>query len=150
MTVHDTTSTKHFEPTGPAITCYGCGSRYAFLGSGHHGGQCPDCGSRAVSPAGDLQFAKSEDVTDESKADTGDRVIHVVATDETDRHFDWWVVTGGEEAMVVRVLVDDEPVPLLEATGSQVLPLQTLAVWIESHLEGATLRAYRAGVGHGA
>lgn len=89
-------------PTDPpdSLRCFDCGHRYAHLGYGVHPGQCPDCGSRGVSPAGTLRIS-------EDPFGVGATGVRFDAVDATGRTFSYWVaaLSDGVRAQLVRIRV---------------------------------------------
>ena len=82
-------------PTG--VRCYECGHEYAHLGTDVHPGRCPQCRSRAVSPAGRLEFT----VTVDASSMAAQPRATAVGTDETYRTF--LVELDGDERRDVAV-----------------------------------------------
>ncbi|MWV38516.1 hypothetical protein GRS80_01625 [Natrialba sp. INN-245] len=95
---------KHGTDTeSPRLRCYECGCQYGYLGSNPHPGRCPSCGSRCVSPAGELVVINVE----KWQNATGLSKIWVETIDERDRQFRFEIVAAGSEGKVVTVTVGD-------------------------------------------
>lgn len=105
--------------TSRPLSCYDCGHDYWFLGETAHRGQCPRCGSRLVSPAGDLRIVTSQPVD----PDEGDAELQLTGTDDSGRLFQYWFrVDDGNRTVCTRIdvcgsslepTVDDEWPPAL-------------------------------------
>ncbi|SEP02270.1 hypothetical protein SAMN04487948_1116 [Halogranum amylolyticum] len=85
--------------TGTSLSCYDCGHAYWYLGKGVHQGECPQCGSRLVTPAGDLRIVTSQ------SADTDDpAAVQLTGTDDSGRLFQYWFRTDTDhEAVCTRI-----------------------------------------------
>jgi hypothetical protein len=83
---------SHAESSWP-LSCYDCGHDYWFLGETAHRGQCPRCGSRLVTPAGDLRIVTSQPVD----TDEGDAALRLTGTDDSTRLFQYWFRADDED-----------------------------------------------------
>lgn len=80
--------------TGAPLSCYDCGHAYWYLGKGAHQGQCPQCDSRLVTPAGDLRIVTSQSTnTDDSAA------VQLTGTDDSGRLFQYWFRTDADHGV---------------------------------------------------
>lgn len=70
------------------LHCYDCGTDYDHLGTGHHHGRCPACGSPGVSPAGELHVASDPEPVGPGASDSAYRVD---AVDDTGRRVGYWL-----------------------------------------------------------
>lgn len=89
----DTNDTETLEqPTSPTITCYDCTSDYHYLGTGLHEGVCPDCGSTAVDPAGELSFVRIDPLETATSDGAGCPAMCLIVSDASGREFEYWFV----------------------------------------------------------
>lgn len=92
MTDQYDTETDLDQLMSSTITCYDCTSEYHYLGTGAHEGVCPDCGSVAVDPAGELSFVRI-DPLETGPADTRTQAtMRLIANDVNGREFEYWFV----------------------------------------------------------
>ncbi|ELZ80867.1 hypothetical protein C455_05382 [Haloferax larsenii JCM 13917] len=79
--------------TDAPLSCYDCGHSYWYVGDEPHDGRCPRCGSRLVSPAGDLRIVNTQPVG--AEADTTG--VQLVGRDDSGRLFQYWLCTDSDE-----------------------------------------------------
>lgn len=129
------------------LHCYDCGHDYDHLGSGHHHGRCPACGSPGVPPTGELRVASDPEPVG---AWAGDGVVHRVdAVDATGRRFGYWVsALSGDRAQLVWIDVEGVTIRPGDDAWPGDLP-RLVPDWLESVLDvsGLTLVAPDAALG---
>ncbi len=87
--------------------CFACETDYGYLGTAPHEGSCPACGSTAVTPAGDLSVV---DTTTWESAN-GLSTIHVTATDNRSRQFEFVIAARRGQGKLVCLAIDGVTVP---------------------------------------
>jgi len=109
------------------VHCYACGHQYRYLGRDLHPGQCPQCASHCVSPAGEVTAIVSVDAS----TGTVPREVTVLAVDDRHRHFRYRVRCARKTVALVTVEVDGQLVrptangtapPIPEAIRDHVVP----------------------------
>ena len=110
----------------PAISCYICDRETSYIGSEPHPGTCPQCGSRAVSPAGEIDLDEPEAIIIEGDKVLTEEMFRVQGTDASDREFQFWFIEDDTEPALMRLSIDGASVPVGRAIGTDVLPLRQL------------------------
>ncbi len=87
--------------------CFACETDYGYLGAAPHDGSCPACGSTAVTPAGDLSVV---DTTTWESAN-GLSTVHVTATDNLSRQFEFVIAARRGQGKLVCLAIDEVTVP---------------------------------------
>ncbi|WP_396611268.1 hypothetical protein ACH9L7_13805 [Haloferax sp. S1W] len=82
------------------LSCYTCGHSYWYVGEEPHDGTCPNCGSRGVSPAGQLKIVNSQPF--DTEGDTSG--VQLVGRDDSGRLFQYWLRTDEDgETVCTRI-----------------------------------------------
>lgn len=115
------------------LHCYACGHQYWYLGRDLHPGQCPQCASHCVSPAGEVTALVSVDVS----AETVPREVTVLAIDDRCRHLRYRLrcaertielMTVEADGQIVRPTADGTappiPGPIRNHVTQQTIPAQ--------------------------
>ncbi len=114
------------------LHCYDCGRDYDHLGTSHHHGRCPACGSPGVPPAGDLRVVGDPDPVG---AGPHGRTHRVDAVDDTGRRFGYWLsALPGDRAQLVWVNVGGVTVAPTDDRWPADLPRLT-PDWLASVLD---------------
>lgn len=99
------------------LRCYACGHQYRYLGRDLHPGQCPQCASHCVSPAGEVTALVSVDASTE----TVPREVTVLAIDDRCRHFRYLVRCTEQTVELMTMEVDGQIVrPTVNGTASLI------------------------------
>ena len=85
----------------PTTTCLDCGHQYTVLGS--TSGVCPECGSRAVTPIGDVALDDVTTLNHYSGGDPLDGVHKVTVADDTERSIVYWVTEVNSVLRVTQI-----------------------------------------------
>lgn len=84
------------------LDCLQCGAEYAYIGVGPHNATCPDCGSRCVSPVGELRIAD----TDYWAVPNGTGELRVCAVDEHERSFEFRIGFQKTSGTLTAITID--------------------------------------------
>ena len=114
------------------LTCYDCTATYHYLGRDPRPGVCPDCGSSAVDPAGELLFERADSIEIATATPTTQSSIRVVTSDRSDRVIEFWFVlddtadAAERTATCWRILVDDVTLNPDRVAGDSICPVDRL------------------------
>ncbi|MFC4553522.1 MULTISPECIES: hypothetical protein [Halorussus] len=119
----------------PALACFACGHEYDYLGAGPHPGECPACGSRLVSPAGDFEITASK----ANRMWTAHVSVQVQATDESGRE---WLFTfqyddGEESARLKTVRIDGQLLDSRSDNWGDALLFDSIAAEIANEMDAS-------------
>ncbi|WP_254547056.1 hypothetical protein [Halomarina pelagica] len=92
---------------GSGVRCYRCGIEYAYVGSEAHPGRCPECGSRAVSPAGRVVLRRHD--LEAARRAGGEAVVY--ASDASGRDYRYALsLLDATTAVVASIRIEEESV----------------------------------------
>lgn len=124
-----------------SLHCYRCDHVYVHIGTEPHRGECPNCGSRAVPPAGEIEVQPIVPLSHSKRTTASIKEYPVRGSDSTDRNFEYHTTVESREAdsavVSLRVVTVDGERPLETAAAlrTELVPSETISAALADVLE---------------